>query len=77
MGNCFIMQYATDNILLQVTNVCAKCYNDIKKGDTIYYDTQGYHYLCEACHQAIIDEMETDNNDNYNEEYYGNKGLFA
>lgn len=57
MSPCFIMQTATEDILLKVTNVCALCYSDIHIGDTIHYDTQKYHYLCQACQEKQCGQM--------------------
>ncbi len=57
MSNCFIDQIASQDILLRVTNVCGECYSDIKVGDQIYYDMQGYRYLCKTCHQELCDRM--------------------
>ncbi len=76
MGSCFIMQYATENILNQVTNMCAKCYSDIELGDPIHYDTLQYHYLCESCHSEMMEEIESKNRESYSDEYYS-EGLFS
>lgn len=57
MSQCFIMQVATEDILLKVTNVCALCYCDINVGDTIHYDTQMYHYLCQSCQEEQCEQM--------------------
>ncbi len=54
---CFVTQEATEEILLRVTNVCAQCYSDIQKGDTIYYDLQNYRYLCEHCQEELCGKM--------------------
>ena len=59
MSQCFIMQDATEDILLKVTNVCAICYSDIHLGDTIHYDTQKYHYLCQRCQEEQYEQMDT------------------
>ncbi|NKQ41025.1 MAG: hypothetical protein HF962_05600 [Sulfurovum sp.] len=56
-SQCFIMQIATEDILLKVTNVCALCYDDIHMGDTIHYDTQRYHYLCQSCQEQRSELM--------------------
>ena len=54
---CFVTQKATDEILLGVTNVCAKCYDTIHLGDTIHYDLQDYRYLCDTCQEKICAMM--------------------
>jgi hypothetical protein len=58
MSQCFIMQDATEDILLKVTNVCAVCYSDIHVGDTIHYDTQQYHYVCQSCQEEQCAQMD-------------------
>jgi len=60
ISQCFIMQTATEDILLKVTNVCALCYSDIHLGDTIHYDTQRYHYLCQACQEKQCKQMDNE-----------------
>jgi len=57
MSQCFIMQPATEDILLKITNVCALCYSDIAVGDPIYYDTQKYHYVCQHCQELECQVM--------------------
>ena len=57
MSACFVTQIATKEILLRVTNVCAECYNDINRGDTIHYDMQNYRYLCGACQEKLSERM--------------------
>lgn len=58
MGStCFVMQEATEEILLRVTNVCAECYDDIQTGDTIHYDMQNYRYLCKECQERLSAQM--------------------
>lgn len=57
MGNCYVDQIASQDILLRVTNVCGECYGDLKLGDQIYYDMQSYRYLCEGCHKELCDRM--------------------
>jgi len=54
------MQEATEDILLKVTNVCAVCYCDIHVGDTIHYDTQRYHYVCQRCQEELCAQMDTE-----------------
>ncbi len=58
MGSaCFITQEATENILQNVTTVCAECYNDLNTGDTIHYDMQSYRYLCQSCQEKLCSIM--------------------
>ncbi len=57
MSQCFITQTATEEILLRVTNVCAQCYSDINTGDTIHYDNQRYHYVCQKCQEEYCEKM--------------------
>jgi len=54
----FVPQTATAEILTRVTNMCALCYDELKKGENIYYDMQECHYLCLHCQEAkvLIDE---------------------
>ena len=58
MSEFFITQIATKEILLKVTNVCAECYSDINRGDTIYYDMQNCRYLCEACQKRLFEQID-------------------
>jgi len=58
MSQCFIMQIMTDDMLARVTNRCAECYDEIKSGDTIHYDTQQYRYLCQKCHERHLASLE-------------------
>jgi hypothetical protein len=61
MGSaCFVTQEATSEILLRVTNVCAECYCDINRGDTIHYDMQSYRYLCDCCQEKLCLQMNED-----------------
>ncbi len=60
MSQCFIMQTATEDILLKVTNVCALCYGDIHVGDTIHYDTQRYHYVCQSCQEEQCAKLDAE-----------------
>ncbi|HIP17717.1 MAG TPA: hypothetical protein EYG78_00085 [Sulfurovum sp.] len=59
-STCFISQEATSEILLRVTNVCAECYADINRGDTIHYDMQSYRYLCDCCQEKLCAQMNED-----------------
>ncbi len=54
---CFVTQKATENILLNVTTVCAECYCDLNTGDTIHYDMQNYRYLCQKCQEELCTHM--------------------
>ena len=57
MTQYFTSQVATEQILLRVTNVCAECYCDLKVGDSIRYDNQRYHYICQKCQEAYCEQM--------------------
>ena len=58
MGNCFVMQEATDDIIKNVVNFCSECYSEITSNEIIFYDMKNYCYLCESCQlerQEMID----------------------
>ncbi len=44
-----LQQEATPIILKNVSQYCAKCYQEFKESDTLYYDMQEYCYLCKEC----------------------------
>jgi len=55
---CFVAQEATPE-LLRIVTVCGECYNEIRQGDTVYYDMEHYRYLCACCKEklcAVMDE---------------------
>lgn len=60
MKNSFIDQVASHEILKCVTNLCSECYDELKVGDTIYYDLREYRYLCQECHRKLCDAMSVD-----------------
>lgn len=49
----FLSQEATEAILLQVTRLCAECYEGFVVGEVIHYDMQHYRYICSSCHQHL------------------------
>ena len=57
---CYVTQEASKEILTRVTNVCSECYDDLNEGDTIYYDTQNYRFLCNCCQEKICSMMNED-----------------
>ena len=57
---CFVTQKASQEILLRVTNVCGECYDDLREGDTIHYDTQNYRFLCNCCQEKLCAMMNDD-----------------
>jgi len=58
MSEFFVTQVATKEILLRVTNVCAECYSDINRGDTIHYDMKNCRYLCESCQKRLFEQRD-------------------
>lgn len=58
VSQCFTQTEATQDLLLRVTNVCSVCYDDLKIGDTIYYDLQKYRFLCECCCKKLSSQMD-------------------
>ena len=57
-GNCFVRQVATIKILSNVASFCAECYNEIIKDETIFYDMKNCCYLCEACQEALSENLD-------------------
>ena len=57
-GQYFVEQTATTDILKQVTNVCAECYDEIDIDDKIYYDMQNYRYICKDCYEEELQTIE-------------------
>ena len=55
----FIEQEATSRILQQVASVCAECYRELKEGESIFYDTEGFRYLCEECAMKFAEMQES------------------
>jgi len=59
MGNCFVRQVATVAIINNVASFCAECYNEITEEDTIFYNMQTCSYLCEACQEALSENLDS------------------
>jgi hypothetical protein len=57
-GNCFVRQEATLEIISNVASFCAGCYNEIIKDETIFYDMKNCCYLCEACQEALEENLD-------------------
>lgn len=58
MGNCFVRQEATLEIISNVANFCSKCYNDIIHNQIIFYDMKNYCYLCESCQSELQESID-------------------
>lgn len=58
MGNCFVRQEATLEIISNVASFCAECYNEIIKNETIFYDMRNCCYLCEACQKVLEENLD-------------------
>jgi len=59
-SNCFVRQEATPEIIKNVANFCASCYDEIQEESIIFYDMQKFCYLCESC-QSRLEETLDDN----------------
>ena len=59
IGNCFVRQEATVAIISNVASFCAECYSEIIKDDTIFYDMKNCSYLCEACQEALAENLDS------------------
>jgi len=59
MGNCFVRQVATVSIINNVASFCAECYNEIIEEDTIFYNMQNCSYLCQACQEALAENLDS------------------
>jgi len=59
MGNCFVHQVATPNMIRYVVSFCAECYNEIVEEDTVFYNMQTCIYLCEACQEALAENLDS------------------
>ena len=57
-ANCFIRQNATLEIIANVTSFCAECYDNIIEDETIFYDMKNCCYLCEACQEALEENLD-------------------
>lgn len=53
MGNCFVEQDATEEIISNVSAFCAECYNEIIKNETIFYDMKNCCYVCKPCQELL------------------------
>ena len=58
IGNCFVKQEATVEIISNVAAFCAECYNEIIKDETIFYDMKNCCYLCEACQEVLAENLD-------------------
>ena len=58
VGNCFVSQVATSQIISNVANFCAECYTEIIKDETIFYDMKNCCYLCEACQEVLAENLD-------------------
>jgi predicted amidophosphoribosyltransferase len=56
--HCFVRQEATSRILENVSRFCAECYREFEEGEAIFYDMQGYRYLCESCAEALARHLD-------------------
>jgi len=59
MGNCFVRQVATAEMIIYVASFCSKCYNEIVEEDTVFYNMQTCSYLCEACQEALEEQLDS------------------
>ena len=73
IGNCFLKQEATLDIIANVANFCSKCYSDIITNQVIFYDMKNYCYLCETCQSELQENIDmnceplsSDNNSLFN-----------
>jgi len=58
IGNCFVRQEATSEIISNVVSFCANCYDDIVYNQTIFYDMNNYRYLCESCQSELQENID-------------------
>jgi hypothetical protein len=56
--HCFVRQEATPKILEYVSRFCAECYHEFSEGEAIFYDMQGYRYLCERCADELARRLD-------------------
>jgi hypothetical protein len=56
--HCFVRQPATPKILEGVSRLCAECYREFSEGETIFYDLQGYRYLCRECAEELLRKLD-------------------
>ena len=59
IGNCFVRQVATAEIISNVASFCAECYSEIIKEETIFYDMRNCSYLCEVCQEAFSENLDS------------------
>ena len=59
IGNCFVRQEATSEIISNVASFCAECYTEIIKDETIFYDMKNCCYLCETCQEVLSENLDT------------------
>jgi len=59
MSNCFVRQVATLSIINNVASFCAECYSEIIEEDTIFYNMQNCSYLCQACQEALAENLDS------------------
>jgi len=59
MSDCFVRQVATVAMINNVASFCAECYSEIIEEDTIFYDMQNCSYLCEACQEALAENLDS------------------
>ena len=58
MSNCFVRQVATKEIITYVSSFCSECYSEIIKNDTVFYNMQNCSYLCQACQEALAENLD-------------------
>jgi len=56
--HCCVRQEATPKILEYVSRFCAECYHEFSEGEAIFYDMQGYRYLCSHCADALARRLD-------------------